>query len=427
MPSYRPKKVFLSSTIHDLKHLRDAIYDQLIIRGYEVIASEKGTLRVNSNSHSYQNCIDRAKQCDYLLAIIGGRSGGWVTDLNISVTHAEINAAIEAKRKVMVCISQSVSDAMQVYKAYLKHPGLSFAKTSVVHDAGVLSLIEKITRNVNHNWIHFYYTADDILTFFDRQTTDSTHKLAELASKMPRSIGDVKHQILTQAGRRHSALLELFDEQIEGKINQCLGEIRSLNAGEFHPTGDDCVRITGRCFDLVRDRVLATSFPDPAFWNGDEAQSYFATNRSALDRGVKVTRYFIVSQNYASQRHPRLIPFYRAMERHFELAAQTSGREGPLYTVKLVPLERIQLPTFVGDPRQVPDVSYFDDLLVSRWNTARSDAKIYSSTITVRDLERGNVSRLFEALDRMPAATVESTEQVQKTIRKYRTAAGLLS
>src|ERR1700744_4959049 len=66
-------KIFISSTVHDLKDLRASLQQWLEGRGYTVLASEDGTIPVDSSKHSYAVCLEAARDCDCLVAIIDGR------------------------------------------------------------------------------------------------------------------------------------------------------------------------------------------------------------------------------------------------------------------------------------------------------------------------------------------------------------------
>jgi hypothetical protein len=82
-------KVFISSTVHDLKDLRASLQEWLEGRGYTVLASEDGTIPVDSSKHSYAVCLEAARDCDCLVAIIDGRFGGVMPDGKRSITLAE--------------------------------------------------------------------------------------------------------------------------------------------------------------------------------------------------------------------------------------------------------------------------------------------------------------------------------------------------
>jgi Domain of unknown function (DUF4062) len=65
-------RIFLSSTILDLRDLRDALVTSLKADGHQIIASEKGTLPIEPGKHSYEQCLKAASECDCLVAVSMG-------------------------------------------------------------------------------------------------------------------------------------------------------------------------------------------------------------------------------------------------------------------------------------------------------------------------------------------------------------------
>jgi nucleoside 2-deoxyribosyltransferase len=114
-------KIFVSSTILDLRDLRDALVQGLNADGHEVIASEKGTLPVNPGKNSYEQCLAGVLDCDCLIAILDGRFGGeYPPGSSKSITEAEIDEALKQGKKTLVFVRQSVWDSLANQKAYVK-------------------------------------------------------------------------------------------------------------------------------------------------------------------------------------------------------------------------------------------------------------------------------------------------------------------
>src|SRR4051812_44846866 len=129
-------KCFLSSTVIDLKDLRDYLSSELIKYDFEMLLSEKGTIPVNSSRHSYEDCLQAARDCDVLIPIIDGRFGGRVPGTGKSITQAEVEAALEANRKVYSFVRQGVWDAKEILRPYLA-AGVEFIPSKIVQDARV--------------------------------------------------------------------------------------------------------------------------------------------------------------------------------------------------------------------------------------------------------------------------------------------------
>jgi hypothetical protein len=155
-------KVFISSTVHDLEDLRASLQEWLEGRGYTVLASEDGTIPVDSSKHSYAVCLEAARDCDCLVAIIDGRFGGVMPDGKRSITLAEIEEAFDHERRVWVFVRKAVWDAMAVYKPY-KADGVPFHSSSIVSDERVFQLIDDLRRRPTGNWLFTFRTAPDLI------------------------------------------------------------------------------------------------------------------------------------------------------------------------------------------------------------------------------------------------------------------------
>jgi Domain of unknown function (DUF4062) len=156
-------KVFISSTIHDLKDLRDSLQQWLEGRGYTVLASEAGTIPVDSSKHSYAVCLEAARDCDCLVAIIDGRFGGVMRDgSKRSITLAEIQEAFDHGRRVWVFVRQSVWDAKEVYNRYTA-AGVPFQPSNIVNDERVFHLIDDIRRRKTGNWLLTFNLPTDLI------------------------------------------------------------------------------------------------------------------------------------------------------------------------------------------------------------------------------------------------------------------------
>lgn len=161
------KKGFISSTVLDLKDLRDYLEQALGAHGFKMLASEKGSIPVDSTKHSYQVCIDAARECDFLVAIIDGRYGGDLPG-GKSITLAEVEAALEAGKKVWVFCRQSVWDAREILRPYFA-AGVKFRPSKIVGDASVFRVIDAIRKRMTGNWIFQFTTPTDILTVLSEQ------------------------------------------------------------------------------------------------------------------------------------------------------------------------------------------------------------------------------------------------------------------
>src|SRR5258706_15154630 len=72
----RPLTVFLSSTVYDLKAVRDEIAASLTRCGHTVLKSDDHGFPVESGVTSHQACLEAVKDAHVLVSLIGMRYGG---------------------------------------------------------------------------------------------------------------------------------------------------------------------------------------------------------------------------------------------------------------------------------------------------------------------------------------------------------------
>jgi hypothetical protein len=187
-------KVFISSTILDLKDLRDSLQQWLRDRGHTVLASEDGTIQIDSSKHSYDVCLAAARACDCLVAIIDGRFGGLMPDGKTSITLAEINEAFDHGRRVWVFVRQSVWDAKEVHKPY-KAAGVPFKPSKIVADERVFQLIDDIRGRKTGNWLSTFNKPTDLIDKLQVQ-------LEAVVSEGTAAVPDEPHPELTADEKR---------------------------------------------------------------------------------------------------------------------------------------------------------------------------------------------------------------------------------
>jgi len=159
---------FISSTVLDLKDLRNFLSFELSAHGFKMLLSEEGTIPADSSKHSYDLCIDAARKCEFLIAIIDGRFGGEVPGTGKSITLAEIEASLDAGNQVLVFVRQSVWDAKETLRPYMKS-GVKFRPSKVIGDIRVFDVIDAVRRRVAGNWLFTFNRGDELLAILAEQ------------------------------------------------------------------------------------------------------------------------------------------------------------------------------------------------------------------------------------------------------------------
>lgn len=227
MPPPLPK-VFLSSTIYDLRDLRDAVQIALRKDGYTVLASEDGSIPVDSSKHSYEVCLDAARNCDCLVAVIDGRFGGTMPDGKISITQAEVETALDKARQVYVFVRQGVWDAKEVYTAHAK-AGHPFVASKIVDDERVFHVIDAIRKRATGNWIFQFNKPSELIetVILQLQSFQASQKTASLPLQLKDAAGFETVRIKDMSNstaKRYSAFLIIGQEVERATIHQLVAK-----------------------------------------------------------------------------------------------------------------------------------------------------------------------------------------------------------
>lgn len=156
--------ILISSTCHDLGDLRDFLDYELVRHGFVTVLSDKGTLPVKTDRHSYENCLDAARSCDITLGVIGGRFGGKYPGTDKSITQMEIEEAIGAGKQVFVVARHGVLTAKEILRPYSKD-GIPFRPSKIVEDERVFNVLDEIGKLKAGNWIHGFERPREVLEY----------------------------------------------------------------------------------------------------------------------------------------------------------------------------------------------------------------------------------------------------------------------
>jgi Domain of unknown function (DUF4062)/NACHT domain len=212
-------KIFLSSTILDLKDLRDALVQGLKADGHEVMASDKGTVPVNPGLHTYKQCLNAVADCDCLVSLIDGRFGGeYPPGSNQSITEAEIEEAWTQQKKTLVFVRQSVWDCKATQNALGKgKKEIPYeAVNNIVEDPRVFNIIDRIRSKPQDNWIFQFNLPTDLLAQIRAQIGSSGNAIDWL---------DRSRQLLeAQKHLTSNRLLKESNRKIDNDINVGLVE-----------------------------------------------------------------------------------------------------------------------------------------------------------------------------------------------------------
>jgi Domain of unknown function (DUF4062) len=120
-PSNRPR-VFVSSTINDLRDLRSALKYWLEEMGLEARMSEFNDFERRPEQGTFDSCFTAIADCDYYILLIGSRKGS-VYEGDVSVTQQEYRTAAalakQGKTKPVIFVRAEVLTALDERAALL--------------------------------------------------------------------------------------------------------------------------------------------------------------------------------------------------------------------------------------------------------------------------------------------------------------------
>ncbi len=144
--------VFISSTIEDLHHVRDAVKETVSDLGYQPIMSEHGGVGYMNERAADVACYQSVKECQLMILIIGKRYGSQTRGSGqVSVTEHEYETCMEHKPRLITFVDGEVLNYKRVFDESpnaknVNYPGMdnataTFAFINKVMHAPVLNAI----------------------------------------------------------------------------------------------------------------------------------------------------------------------------------------------------------------------------------------------------------------------------------------------
>jgi hypothetical protein len=178
--SKKPPIIMVSSTVYGIEELLDRIYAILTQFGYEVWSSHAGTMPTNSSVSAFDNCIKAVTDCDLFLGLITPQYGSGVAKGEISITHQELNKAIELNKPRWLLAHDHVVFARSLltnlgHKTPEARAALTLKSSPVLDDLRVVDMYEAATRNEiafkerTGNWVQKFVSDEDALRYATAQ------------------------------------------------------------------------------------------------------------------------------------------------------------------------------------------------------------------------------------------------------------------
>ena len=163
------RRVFISSTVYDLFRERKGIHDLLLtlsndyIEFQPVMSEYPDTFKHKKDdfisSHSYDICLEKIENCDYMILVINKRYNLIKEkDAEYSITHREYHKSKELGIPCIKFVRQQALDARQLLN---REESQSYVEEKHL---GVFKFIDEITRSEAGNWFFTYGNSRDLVS-----------------------------------------------------------------------------------------------------------------------------------------------------------------------------------------------------------------------------------------------------------------------
>ena len=158
--------IFISSTIEDLQHLRDAVRDAIVELSYNPVMSEYGEVGYLPTATAQDSCYHTVQQCQLAVILIGKRYGN-VSENGYSVTHNEFKTARECRIPIVTLVDTEVMAFKKFYDSNRAEPDLT--APGMDNPKMTCEFIDEISRSQFNNGILTYTHVSEARMHFKRQ------------------------------------------------------------------------------------------------------------------------------------------------------------------------------------------------------------------------------------------------------------------
>jgi hypothetical protein len=198
-------RVFVSSTVRDLLHVRDAVRDQLVRLGYQPVMSEHGEIGYLPDRTAADSCYIEAQTCQLGVVIIGKRYGDDHKD-GASVTHNECRTLFSNKIPVVTLVEKDIFTFKSVFDAndgkVNQFPGMD-------HPSKTFSFIGEVMRSSVNNGVAEFQHASDAQDYI---RTQFAHLFASMLTERNDPVKAEVKDILAAVTALRGELLQKQDD-----------------------------------------------------------------------------------------------------------------------------------------------------------------------------------------------------------------------
>ena len=188
--------VFVSSTIRDLRYLRDALRDAILELSYQPVMSDYGEVTYIHSGSAADACFKSVERCHLVVLIVGRRYGDLVDGV-CGVTHKEFLTAKDANIPMFAFVEAQVLNYKEVFdtdpKAELWNafPGMDNARMT-------FRLIDEIKTASASNGLIPFTTAGEAKQVLKAQIADFVgQRLGSLIQPIRNELQELSAEVRT--------------------------------------------------------------------------------------------------------------------------------------------------------------------------------------------------------------------------------------
>ena len=189
--------VFISSTVNDLRHVRDAVRSTVEAIGYRPVMSEYGDVGYMGGCTAEEACYKTIRECQILVLIVGKHYGSRSNANDaLTVTEMELAEGMKHCAHIITLIDQEVLEFKKVYDENPPDKDLSFPGMN--DPAKTFAFISRISQMPSKNAIVPFSNATDIHRILRLQFASLVYELltAQPSNAMA-SLTDILSEVKT--------------------------------------------------------------------------------------------------------------------------------------------------------------------------------------------------------------------------------------
>lgn len=300
-------KIFISSTIYDLSHLREAVREQVEELGHQPVMSEFGDIGWLPSTNTEESCYIAMAGCDLAVVIIAKRCGK-LSGNGVSVTQNEYRTAVKNQIPVICLVESEVMSFKRVSDSndgkIESFPGMdnhnkTFAFIEEVSNQplnnGIVQFTSGITAKAGFKKQLNLVFKDLVKKNFSKSQADINEILAEVVTLRKALLGDKSkeaykyiqaYQLLTNYPKFTQLRYAL---QCHGPLEDQIPSLLASKSLEDYFKSEGCEKVL-RTDDQLREmancgstQLLADKYQCALYWSDEELSKVLSPDHTDAD------------------------------------------------------------------------------------------------------------------------------------------------